>query len=218
MGSISLATPRAVRRPTLLPTRRFTPIWASVRRRRTGTSTRILTWLGTPRTTAHSRGSERLESRVPRSISRAIDRPFRRAALILRNRHFKLMLAIALALCATAAPAATARPVTTGPACSACEYGPLVDFARVHAPAGVAATVRLESPRGFDWGDAGIGGAAGVALHHSQSPGAYSCGINYSRNSVDGKYCPPRHATPIASLPPASAARAKVIVRDSGFA
>lgn len=137
---------------------------------------------------------------------------------MLRNRHFKPMLAIALALCAAAAPAATARPITTGPACSACEYGPLVDFARVHAPAGVAATVRLESPRGFDWGDAGIGGAAGVALHHSQSPGAYSCGINYHRNSVDGKYCPPRHATPIASLPPASAAPAKVIVRDSGFA
>ena len=37
-------------------------------------------------------------------------------------------------------------------------------------------------------------------------------------NSVDGKYCPPRHATPIASLPPASAAPANMIVRDSGFA
>ena len=83
---------------------------------------------------------------------------------MLHNPHLKPMLAIALALCATAAPAATARPITTGPACSACEYGPLVDFARVHAPAGVAATVRLVSPRGFDWGDAGIGGAAGVAL------------------------------------------------------
>ena len=52
---------------------------------------------------------------------------------------------------------------------------------------------------------------------HSQSPGAYTCGINYSMNSVDGKYCPPRHATPIASLRPTSAAPAKVIVHDSGF-
>ena len=52
---------------------------------------------------------------------------------------------------------------------------------------------------------------------HSQSPGAYTCGINYSMNSVDGKYCPPRHATPIASLRPASAAPAKVVVHDSGF-
>jgi hypothetical protein len=53
---------------------------------------------------------------------------------------------------------------------------------------------------------------------HSQSPGAYTCGINYSMNSVDGKYCPPRHATPIASLRPPSAAPAKLIVHDSGFA
>jgi len=137
---------------------------------------------------------------------------------MLHNRQFKPLLALALALCATAAPAATAGPISTGPACSACEYGPLVDFARVRAPAGVAATVSVESPRGFDWGDAGVGGAAGVALHRSRSPGADRCGINHSRNSVDGKYCAPRHATPIASLPSASAAPAKVIVREGGFA
>ena len=53
---------------------------------------------------------------------------------------------------------------------------------------------------------------------HSQSPGAYSCGINYSMNSVDGQYCQPKHATPIASLPPATAAPAKVIASDSSFA
>ena len=83
---------------------------------------------------------------------------------------------------------------------------------------------------------------------HSQSPGAYTCGINYSMNSVDGKYCdatpnvsapaasayicgtnysmnsvdgkycPPRHAAPNVNPPAASAAPAKVIVRDSGFA
>ena len=51
-------------------------------------------------------------------------------------------------------------------------------------------------------------GAGATQLHgdHSRSPGAYICGINYSMNSVDGKYCAPRHATPIASPPPASAA------------
>jgi len=51
-------------------------------------------------------------------------------------------------------------------------------------------------------------GASATQLHgdHSRSPGAYICGTNYSMNSVDGKYCAPRHATPIASLPPASAA------------
>jgi hypothetical protein len=36
-------------------------------------------------------------------------------------------------------------------------------------------------------------------------------------NSVDGQYCQPKHATPIASLPPASAP-AKVIASDSSFA
>ena len=63
-------------------------------------------------------------------------------------------------------------------------------------------------------------GAGATQPHgnHSQSLGAYSCGINYSMNSVDGKYCLLRQATPIASLPPASAAPAKVIVRDGGFA
>ena len=51
-------------------------------------------------------------------------------------------------------------------------------------------------------------GASATQLHgdHSRSPGAYICGTNYSMNSVDGKYCAPTHATPIASLPPASAA------------
>ena len=60
--------------------------------------------------------------------------------------------------------------------------------------------------------------ADATQLHgdHSQSPGAYICGINYSMNSVDGKYCPPRQA--IASPAPASAAPAEVIVRDSSFA
>ena len=47
---------------------------------------------------------------------------------------------------------------------------------------------------------------------------AYICGTNYSMNSVDGKYCPPRHAAPNVNPPAASAAPAKMIVRDGGFA
>jgi len=46
-------------------------------------------------------------------------------------------------------------------------------------------------------------GASATQLHgdHSRSPGAYICGTNYSMNSVDGKYCAPTHATPIACDP-----------------
>jgi hypothetical protein len=45
---------------------------------------------------------------------------------MLNNRHLKAILAIVLALCATTAPAAMAQPIPAGPACSDCEYGPLV--------------------------------------------------------------------------------------------
>ena len=83
---------------------------------------------------------------------------------MLHNRHFKPMLAIALALCATAAPAATALPITTGPACSACEYGPLVDFARVHTPAGVAPAKVIVRDSGFAWGDAAAGAGAMLVI------------------------------------------------------
>ena len=49
---------------------------------------------------------------------------------------------------------------------------------------------------------AAAGTPSGVPhLHgdHSENPGAYICGTNYSMNSVDGGYCPPRHATPTVS-------------------
>jgi hypothetical protein len=50
-------------------------------------------------------------------------------------------------------------------------------------------------------------GAGATQPHgdHAQTPGAYICGISYSMNSVDGKYCPPRHATLNVSPPAASA-------------
>ena len=42
-------------------------------------------------------------------------------------------------------------------------------------------------------------GAPHLHVNHFENPGAYICGTNYSMNSVDGGYCPPRHATPTVS-------------------
>ena len=83
---------------------------------------------------------------------------------MLRNHHVKTMLAIVLALCATAGPAATARPIRTAPACSDCTYGPIADVARLHPATSAPAVIRVGSPRGFDWGYAVIGAATGIAL------------------------------------------------------
>jgi len=105
------------------------------------------------------------------------------------NHRTAAVIAAALAL-GIAAPTASARPIDQAPT-----FHPTDAAAR---PVGAGATQH-------HW-------------DHSQSPGAYICGTNYSMNSVDGKYCPPRHATPIASLPPATAAPAKVMARDSAFA
>ncbi|MBV8948636.1 MAG: hypothetical protein JOZ95_24655, partial [Solirubrobacterales bacterium] len=98
-----------------------------------------------------------------------------------------LGIAAALAL-GIAAPTASARPIDQAPT-----FQPTDAAAR---PVGAGATQH-------HW-------------DHSQSPGAYICGTSYSMNSVDGKYCPPRHATPIASLPPATAASARPDPAPSG--
>ena len=48
-------------------------------------------------------------------------------------------------------------------------------------------------------------GAPHLHGDHSQNPGGYICGTNYSMNSVDGKYCPPRQAAQLAlsaAVPP----------------
>ena len=52
-------------------------------------------------------------------------------------------------------------------------------------------------------------GAPHLHGNHFENPGAYICGTNYTMNSVDGKYCPPRHGTHSVSLTPASAAPAR---------
>lgn len=80
------------------------------------------------------------------------------------NHPVKAALAVVLALCAIAAPAATARVIPTAPACSNCAYGPIADLAYLHPATGAPATVHVEPQPGFDWGDAAIGAAAGIAL------------------------------------------------------
>ena len=91
------------------------------------------------------------------------------------NHHIKTVLAVALALSAIAAPAATARvelnptdstsaqPTYTSPVV---QPNPDQQTASVtHASSTPGATiVRVTSPSGFDWGDAGVGAASGFAL------------------------------------------------------
>jgi hypothetical protein len=68
---------------------------------------------------------------------------------MLPHHCFKTTAAAALALSAIAAPAATAHPLSADPV-----YKPSPTIVRVSAP----------SSAGFDWGDAGIGAAGGLAL------------------------------------------------------
>jgi hypothetical protein len=74
------------------------------------------------------------------------------AAVMLPN-HLKQTAALALALGAIAPAAATARPIGTTPFGEKSPSPPTTTIVRVTTPAG-----------GFDWGDAGIGAAGGVAL------------------------------------------------------
>jgi hypothetical protein len=71
---------------------------------------------------------------------------------VLHNHHLKKAAALALALGAIVPAAATAKPV--GPDPSGASFTvPQSPVVRITAPAS-----------GFDWGDAGIGAAGGVAL------------------------------------------------------
>jgi hypothetical protein len=71
---------------------------------------------------------------------------------MLPNQHTKKATALALTLAAIAPAAASARPV--GPDTS--------PFTATRAPA--TQIVHVSAPSGFDWGDAGIGAAGGLAL------------------------------------------------------
>ena len=95
------------------------------------------------------------------------------------NHRMTAAAAITLALAAAGAPTAIARPVRPGPGTAANQTPAAVysrpdkalvpvttpDGGRVPEPSAQQAVVRIQTPRsGFDWGDAGIGAAAGVAL------------------------------------------------------
>jgi hypothetical protein len=71
---------------------------------------------------------------------------------MLPHHCFKTTAAAALALSAIAAPAAAAHPLPPDPVYHPPKPGPTI--------------VRVSTPtsRGFDWGDAGIGAAGGLAL------------------------------------------------------
>jgi hypothetical protein len=71
---------------------------------------------------------------------------------MLPNQRHKTTAAIALALSAIAAPAASARPLPPDPVYDAETTPPTI--VRVNAPSNI----------GFDWGDAGIGAAGGLAV------------------------------------------------------
>jgi hypothetical protein len=80
--------------------------------------------------------------------------------------------AVILSLAATGAPTATATVSATNPATTATQPPATVysrpdkSMIRVTTPGSAPqAVVRIQTPRnGFDWGDAGIGAAGGVAL------------------------------------------------------
>jgi hypothetical protein len=69
-----------------------------------------------------------------------------------RNHPTKTTLAIALAIAGVAPSVASARPLEGGPPPA------------TPSPRSTAHVVTVPAPSGFDWGDAGIGAAAGIGL------------------------------------------------------
>jgi hypothetical protein len=74
------------------------------------------------------------------------------------NHPIKTTLALALALGTIAPSAASARFAPPDPP------GPGPNPPAAVSPAPAVQVVRVSAPGGFDWGDAGIGAAGGVAL------------------------------------------------------
>jgi hypothetical protein len=72
---------------------------------------------------------------------------------MLAKQHLKTAAAITLAAGAIAAPAASAHSPPPDPTCPRC-----------CSPAAEPTIVHLDSNSGFDWLDAGIGAAGGVAI------------------------------------------------------
>jgi hypothetical protein len=96
---------------------------------------------------------------------------------MLPTRHIKQATALALALGATVPAAASAKPIGPDPTPSTAQTSPIV---RVTVPA-----------RGFDWGDAGIGAAGGLAIT--------MFGVGVALTVSQRRNGHPRHRTPRTS-------------------
>jgi hypothetical protein len=91
---------------------------------------------------------------------------------MLPNQPLKTSAALILALGSISAPAAAARVLPPDPPCSSCGYSELGQRASGSTVNPPPAIVRVESRSGFDWGDAGIGAAGGIAISIASLGGA----------------------------------------------
>jgi hypothetical protein len=98
---------------------------------------------------------------------------------MLPNQHLRTTAAIALALSAIAAPAASAKIPPPDPGYEPGTTGPTI--VRVNAPSG----------SGFDWGDAGIGAAGGLALAMLGVGGGLAIAQRRERRSGESAGRPP---------------------------
>jgi hypothetical protein len=85
------------------------------------------------------------------------------------NRHIKTAAAVALSLGVIAAPAASAHIPPPDPYCANCSstvaHSPGSPVGAPGSPVGAQPTiVHVEPKSGFDWLDAGVGVAGGIAL------------------------------------------------------
>jgi hypothetical protein len=108
-----------------------------------------------------------------------------------RNHSIKTTLALTLALGAIAPTAASARPIDTV-AHGARPSQDLRAQAKTSSLAGTPAPpqriVTVSAPRGFDWGDAGIGAAGGLAIGMIALGG----GLVITGSRRHGRYATPR--------------------------
>jgi hypothetical protein len=111
---------------------------------------------------------------------------------MLPKRQIKNTAAVALALATIAPAAATAKPVGPDLGVGTTTQSPPAQVVRITTPAS-----------GFDWGDAGIGAAGGLALAMLGVGGAFAISQRPRRGAQTALLLgvPPRAATPTATVP-----------------
>jgi hypothetical protein len=95
---------------------------------------------------------------------------------MLPNHHLKNAGAIALALCALAPAAASARPIPADPN----QPTNTTSYTQPNPPSVMRV---MTANNGFDWGDAGIGAAGGLALSFIGIGGALGVAQHRSRRT-----------------------------------